>query len=226
MTEAKKRAASAELSGATGVPKRREEDAERLLGRIVARGLPAACLTTAVIVGFVASVPSALLVVASGALLGSIALLWASVRTLSGDAPLPVDLELLAAQSQDVDGLAEHKRRVLRALKDLESEHAIGKIDVADYEVMAARYRNDAKTVMREMDEQVAPALVEAERLASEYMAAHATVPQPVKQAAAEPARPGRVGCGSCGTSNEPDATFCKQCGAAMKRPEASDAKT
>src|SRR5580693_9417163 len=105
MTEAKKPVASVELSGATGVPKRREEDAERMLGRVVARGLPAACLTAALIVGFVASVPSALLVVASGALLGSIALLWASVRTLSGDAPLPVDLELLAAQSQDVDGL-------------------------------------------------------------------------------------------------------------------------
>ena len=101
---------------------------------------------------------------ASGALLGTIALLWASVRTLSGDAPLPADLEALAAQHRDVDALGEQKRRVLRALKDLEGERALGKIDEADYEALAMQYREEAKALMREMDRNVAPALAEAER--------------------------------------------------------------
>ena len=35
---------------------------------------------------------------------------------------------------------------MLRALKDLESEHAIGKIDDADYASFVARYRDEAKT--------------------------------------------------------------------------------
>ena len=94
---------------------------------------------------------------AAGALLGTIALLWASVRTLSGDAPLGLDLEAVGAARLGVDASSEQKRRVLRALKDLEAEHAIGKIDEADYDTLVARYRDEAKTVMREMDLQVAP---------------------------------------------------------------------
>ena len=54
--------------------------------------------------------------------------------------------------SRDVDALAEQKRRVLRALKDLENEHALGKIDDADYEAIAMQYRDEAKAMMREMD--------------------------------------------------------------------------
>ena len=94
------------------------------------------------------------------------------MRTLSGDAPLPVDLEALAAQHRDVDALGEQKRRVLRALKDLEGERALGKIDDADYEAIAMQYREEAKALMREMDRNVAPALAEAERIAREYLAA------------------------------------------------------
>ena len=180
--------------------------AERRLGRVVAASLPVACLVAAVIVGFVASVASALLVVASGALLGAIALLWASVRTLSGEAPLPEGLELVAANSHDVDGLAEQKRRVLRALKDLDSERAIGRIDVADYEAIAARYRDEAKALMRRMDEQVAPALAEAERLARDFASARgkngAPADSPPVEAPAGQAE--RRQCASCGTSNEP----------------------
>src|SRR5450432_2347091 len=145
--------------------------AERALGRAVAAGLPILSIACAILVGFVASVGSGLLVLASGALIGTIALLWASVRTLSGDAPLPADLEALAAQNRDVDALVEDKRRVLRALKDLENEHAIGKIDDADYETLAMQYRLEAKALMREMDHNAAPALAEAERIAREYLA-------------------------------------------------------
>lgn len=219
MSEGKGRRRRSEAAAATA----RAEDAERLLGRVVAGALPAVCVTAAVIVGFVASVGSALLVLASGALLGTIALLWTSVRTLSGDAPLPSDLTLLMARRHGVDALAERKRRVLRALKDLESEHAIGKIDDADYDVMVARYREDAKTLMRDMDLRVAPARAGAERMAREYLAARGLAPAQ-GGGVAEPVtkKPDRMACASCDTSNEADATFCKQCGASMR--EASDA--
>jgi hypothetical protein len=193
------------------------DEAERFLGRIVALGLPAASIVAAIVVGFVASVGSALLVIASGALLGTIALLWASVRTLSGDAPLPADLELLAAQHRDVDALAEQRCWVLRALKDLEAERALGKIDEADYEAIAMQYRDEAKALMRQMEADGAPALAEAEKAAREYLAAQGLGPA-AKDAA--PARAGareRVTCVACATSNEPDAAFCKKCGAAMK---------
>jgi hypothetical protein len=196
------------------------DEAERFLGRVVVAGLPVVCVVAAIAVGVAASVGSALLVLASGALLGTIALLWASLRTLSGDAPLPTDLEALSAQHRDVDALGEQKRRVLRALKDLEGERALGKIDEADYEAIAMQYREEAKALMREMDRNVAPALAEAERIATEYLVAKGLRPDHAKAASkAGASSDGRMTCASCAASNEPDAVFCKKCGASVAKP-------
>jgi rRNA maturation endonuclease Nob1 len=219
MTEQRRKPAAG--APVAAVPVTRAEDgdeAERFLGRVVAVGLPVVCVVAAIAVGFAASVGSALLVLASGALLGTIALLWASVRTLSGDAPLPVDLEALAAQHRDVDALGEQKRRVLRALKDLEGERSLGKIDEADYEAIAMQYREEAKALMREMDRNAAPALAEAERIAREYLAAQGLGPRSASTSTnTSTSTRERLACPGCATSNEPDAAFCKKCGAAMK---------
>lgn len=226
MAEPKRRRRRAALTPATQVlaRSREAEDAERSLGRLVAVALPATCVVAAVTVGVVTSVGSALLVVAAGALLGTIALLWASVRTLSGDAPLPADFVSIVVQRHGIDMLAEEKRRVLRALKDIESEHALGKIDDADYQAVQARYREQAKSIMRQMDLQVAPLREDAERLAREYLTKHALAPDdetseavPSEVAASQATR---LACAGCGTSNEPDAAFCKKCGAPVKAKE------
>ncbi|HEY1696448.1 MAG TPA: zinc ribbon domain-containing protein [Polyangiaceae bacterium] len=228
-------------------PSRASDDSERSLGRAVAFGLPAVALLGALVVGAFGSLGSALLVVAAGALLGAISLLWASIRTLSGDAPLPAGLEGMSTHRGPVDDLAEEKWRVLRALKDLEAEHAIGKIDDADYAVVVETYRADAKRLMREMDEGLAPLRDEAEKLAQEYVAkrrdraakgddadAKATTSvaagdggsdaAPVPGGDVAPAIP-RAACSGCGASNEPDAAFCKKCGARMGSADANDAK-
>ncbi len=231
MTERRRRkpAGVRPLAGAA-LRTRDGDEAERLLGRAVAAGLPVVCVASAILVGWLASVGSAVLVLASGALLGAIGLLWASVRTLTGDAPLPVDLEAISTQNRGVDALSEQKRRVLLALKDLQGEHAIGKIDDADYEEIANQYREQAKAVMREMDRNVAPALAEAERIAREYLAANGLGPEAKERAwpkttgTSDPPRD-RVACASCATSNEPDAAFCKKCGSAMKAAEAEAAE-
>src|ERR1700722_3142099 len=201
MTDKRRKRASSAPDAALEVTRAADGDeAERFLGRVVALGLPIVCVVAVIVVGFAASVGSALLVVASGALLGTIALLWASVRTLSGDAPLPVDLEALAAQHRDVDVLDEQKRRVLRALKDLEGERALGKIDEADYEVIAMQYREEAKALMRQMDTNVAPALAEAERIAREYLLAQGLGPaEQVATPVARGAAPReRLTCAEC----------------------------
>jgi hypothetical protein len=218
-------------AGAAALPSRDGDEAERTLGRAVGAGLPIACVAAAIIVGWVASVGSAVLVLASGALLGAIALLWASVRTLTGDAPLPTDLEALAAKHRDVDALAENKRRVLMGLKDLQNEHALGKIDDADYEEIATRYREQAKAMMREMDLNVAPARIEAERIARDFLAAKGLGPgqgasaSPKTGAGAKGGARERRTCVACATSNEPDAAFCKKCGSAMTMADTSPAE-
>src|SRR5262245_52580825 len=128
-------------------------ETERRVARYTAIAIPALAVVGAVVVGLFLSLGPAILVLVAGALLGTIALLWASLRTLSGDAPLPIELELMAARTHSVDQLAEQKRRVLRALKDLEHEHAVGKIDDKDFASLGARYRDEAKHLMRLMDE-------------------------------------------------------------------------
>jgi ribosomal protein L40E len=215
----------------------RTDRTERELGRAVALGLPVVTVGTAIAIGFMSSLGPAILILAAGVLLGTIALLWASVRTLSGDAPLPEDLEAFAARRHSVDAVAERKSTVLRAIKDLEHEHFVGKIDDADYEQISNDYRSQAKDLMREMDADVEPLRARAEELARSYLkkqgldeAASPKVDdeseEPVARAESEPQAPSRIECAECSVSNEPDATFCKKCGAALSRgnEEESDA--
>jgi hypothetical protein len=208
------------------------DDAERALGRVVALGLPAAGVLCAIAAGMLASLGSALLVLAATALLGTIALLWTSVRTLSGDAPLPIHMDAAPA-ARGTDAMTDKKRQALRALKDLENERAVGRIDDEDYRQLAATYREQAKDVLREMEREVAPVREEAERIAREYLerrgvATSAALSAPaVQPTAPKPKGTERVACARCSASNEPDAAFCKGCGAAMKaeRAEGSHAK-
>jgi len=203
----------------TAARARDADDSERSLGRALAMGLPLAGIASAVVAGFVTSFGTALLVLAASALIGTIAFLWASVRTLSGDAPLPSGFEALARQHHaGVDLLGERKRRVLRALKDLEGEHALGKIDDADYGVFVTRYRSEAKAVMREMDLEVGPARVEAERIAREFLQRRGLTPAKLADTELAPVDPGRRVCTACHASNEADAAFCKACGASIKK--------
>ena len=204
----------------------RDDDLERALGRTVALGLPAVSILVAIALGVIASVGSALLALAAGALLGAIGLLWASVRTLSGDAPLTVGFDSLKAEAPAVDALVEEKRRLLRGLKDIENEHELGKINDADYQKLLTRYREEAKSVLRTMDGRVAPFREEAERLAREYLSKHGLTPAEQAKLASSASPTTRIACAECGASNEPDAAFCKQCGSSLRKKEQPGAQT
>jgi hypothetical protein len=129
----------------------------------------------------------------------------------------------------------EKKVRVLRALKDLEHEHAVGKIDDKDYGTLGAHFRDEAKAILREMDAEVDPMREKAEAIAREYLAKRGLGAAAKKEqessdaddeAIAEANTEGdRRTCTSCSTSNEPDAAFCKKCGTALKS-EDGDAKS
>jgi hypothetical protein len=197
----------------------RDDQVERTLGRTFAFGLPIVSLGGALAVGAVANVGSALLVLAAGALLGAIGLFWASVRTLSGDAPLPLIFEASDSDRQETGTLGEEKRRLLLALKDIEGDHELGRTDDADYRALVTQYRDQAKAVMRKMDVEVAPFLEEAERLANDFLKKRSLLARgvPIAAVAGEP-KPERIDCGACKASNEPDAAFCKGCGAPLEK--------
>jgi ribosomal protein L40E len=212
------------------------EQLERALASKASWALPGLTLLVSIGVGVGFGVGPAILVLAAGALVSVIGLLWASLRTLGGDAPLAEGLVTAAAMREDVSRLAERKRRVLRALKDLELEHSVGKIDDEDYAEISARYREQAKGLIREMDIEIEPLRPRAEAIARAHLEKRGVVTgkgvakDPLVQDAQEedaaiaasvsrpaPARE-RVACAHCAASNEPDAEFCKKCRARISR--------
>ncbi|MFO0678245.1 MAG: zinc ribbon domain-containing protein [Polyangiaceae bacterium] len=194
------------------------------LSRAFAFGLPLVTVVAAVVVGALSSVGPAILVLAGGALLGVIAFLWASLRVLSGESS--VDGELVAARRiASIEALEDRKRIILRTIKDLEHENAIGKLDEEDYADLVAHYRAEAVTLMRTLDAEVAPVMAKAEAVANAYLA-RTGIGAATKDAKTAGAKDGeristtgresRLPCPKCATSNEPDAAFCKSCGTAL----------
>jgi hypothetical protein len=82
---------------------------ERLISAAFAAGLPLVTVVGAFVVGSLASIGPAVLVLAGGALLGVVALFWGSLRTLSGEAPLSPELLEAAAMRRAQSEHAENK---------------------------------------------------------------------------------------------------------------------
>ncbi|HSO31144.1 MAG TPA: hypothetical protein VLT33_01475, partial [Labilithrix sp.] len=121
---------------------------ERRIARGVAIGLPLVTVTVALAVGVIIGPAMAILILAAGMLLGVIALFWASLRVLSGDAALSPELEALDATAHAVDALASRKTMLVRALKDLDNERALGKLEADDHEQLSTTYRAELKEIM------------------------------------------------------------------------------
>ena len=104
--------------------------------------------------------------------------------------------------------MEREKSLVLRSIKELEFDYAMGKIAKPDFDEMSGRLRNRALGLMRQLDagggykEQIAREV--ASRLAQTGTAA--TVPSASIAGA----------CSECDTQNDPDARFCKNCGSKL----------
>jgi hypothetical protein len=203
---------------------------ELRIARTFALALPIATLIGGAVAFALAGLPAAILTLAAGVLLGVIALLWASLRVLSGEAPIPPDLEGVDLAAPVADALSSRKAMLLRALKDLEYEQAIGKLDRADFEEVSLSYREELKDVMKQLDALLAPHRKHAEELAQEHLVAKGLLEpdadEPSLDATRTPSDEAsdlRVACRTCGASNEGDSRFCKACGAAVASERADE---
>lgn len=242
---------AAETGSSRAVRDVKAELDERRIARGVAIGLPLVTATFALAAGVMIGPSMAVLVLAAGMILGVIALFWASLRILSGDAPLSPELEALDATAHAVDALSSRKRMLVRALKDLDNEQALGKLEPEDHEQLSTTYRGELKDVMKRIDASLEPHRPKAEDIAREYLLETGLLEagyrgkQPSKEGAtllvdAQPvvdealdapteeeklevnAATPRVMCPACATSNEVDASFCKKCGASLAKNAAA----
>ncbi|HEY3161737.1 MAG TPA: zinc ribbon domain-containing protein [Vicinamibacterales bacterium] len=122
--------------------------------------------------------------------------------------------------------LEREKSLVLRSIKDLEFDHAMGKVSDKDFAEMSARLRARAAGLIRQLDagssyRQAIEAEIEKRvgRAAPVVTAPAVTAPA-VTAPAVTPAAPTAASdqaktklCLSCCTPNDPDARFCKGCG-------------
>jgi hypothetical protein len=110
--------------------------------------------------------------------------------------------------------LEREKSLVLRSIKELEFDRAMGKVSEKDFTEMSGRLRLRAAGLLRQLDagagyrEQIEREI--ERRLGPAVPRTHATT-SAVPKAATN-------ACASCGTQNDTDARFCKGCGQAMER--------
>jgi hypothetical protein len=132
--------------------------------------------------------------------------------------------------------LDREKRLVLRSLKELEFDRAMGKLSDRDFEEMGGRLRARAVSLMKQLDEEGTGYTAAIERELQARLAQRMSgVAGPIRKSTAaaaleeddvleEPSGPAAVSvdqaatagpgeCIACGTANDHDAAFCKRCG-------------
>ena len=107
--------------------------------------------------------------------------------------------------------LEREKALVLRSIKELEFDKAMGKVSPKDFDEMAGRLRTRAVMLMKQLDEGSSAYREMIEReLRTRMKNGKAESSDPVMVTESKPALAGTC---TCGTVNDPDAAFCKRCG-------------
>ena len=96
--------------------------------------------------------------------------------------------------------LVREKALVLRSIKELEFDKAMGKVSESDFTQISSRLRARALSLMADLDR--APAKPAEKRTS-------VAAPAPVAPATTR-------SCAACGTVNDADARFCKNCGSGL----------
>ena len=165
------------------------------------------------------------LVIFGAAAVGAAA--WRTFSPLSG-LEEPAGPQIFGGRTRAA--LEREKSLVLRSIKDLEFDYAMGKVSDKDFAEMSARLRARAAGLIRQLDagssyRQAIEAEIEKRvgKAARVVTAPAVTSPAPAvvpAAPAAMPAAPAAASdqaktklCLSCCTPNDPDARFCKGCG-------------
>src|SRR5688572_2131741 len=117
--------------------------------------------------------------------------------------------------------MEREKTLVLRSIKELEFDYAMGKVAKADFDEMHGRLRARAVGLMKQLDagggykEQIAKEVEDRLRRSEgdgfSHRQNHGDESATAKAVALQTGE-----CGQCGTLNDEDAKFCKNCGAKL----------
>ena len=117
------------------------------------------------------------------------------------------------AGSRTRAAVEREKTLVLRSLKELEFDRAMGKVSSHDFDEMGGRLRTRAISLMKQLDVQEVNFLPLIEQELRDRLEAAGEDPDAAAVALSAPLSSGDLVCESCETSNDRDACFCKGCG-------------
>jgi ribosomal protein L40E len=164
----------------------------------------------------------AFLVLATLALGWIVWLAFRAAQALVHDAPA-VDAGAVVTGKRRKE-LEREKQALLKALKELDFDHQMGKVSDKDFADISATYRARAIRVMRQLDDagrdyETMIAADVAKKVATDGAAASGGA-----VASAPAAEPDK--CAHCGTRNDSDAEFCKKCGGKLIKEASSSARS
>jgi hypothetical protein len=118
--------------------------------------------------------------------------------------------------------LDREKKSLLKALKELDFDHQMGKVSDKDFADISTQYRARAIRVMRQLDDagrdyeaMIAKDL--AARIGKTEAKGEGLSAVSSQLSASDPDK-----CVKCGTRNDSDADFCKKCGGKLSSAEAA----
>jgi hypothetical protein len=153
-------------------------------------------------------------------LMGAIALVGlAALRTVRPLVSDQVDRTAMIGERTRA-ALEREKMLALRAIKELEFDHAMGKIAPEDFKEMTARLRARAIRLMRQLEAGAGYRERIEKDLLKRLGDAAGKAPEPKARAyepsSESPSQADARRCASCSTANDADAKFCKSCGQAF----------
>jgi hypothetical protein len=124
---------------------------------------------------------------------------WRTLSPLTGSDEL-VGTQVLGGRTRAA--LEREKTLVLRSIKELEFDHAMGKISDKDFAEMSARLRSRAAGLIRQLD------------AGQTY---RDEIEKEISKRVGAPAAMTVRTCMQCRTENDRDAKFCKNCGSKLE---------
>ncbi len=120
-----------------------------------------------------------------------------------------LDVAFVGLTDPVVENLIVQRDATYSAIKDLENDHAMGKLSDADYRSLRVKYESKAVTVLQELD-----------GLASSRPNGRALSDEAIEEEIGRLRRAGKTAstkCSKCGTPHAPEDVFCAKCGGALR---------
>ncbi len=116
-----------------------------------------------------------------------------------------LDVTFVGLNDPTWEGLVAQRDATYSAIKDLEFDHAMGKLSDADYKTLRFKYETKAVAILQELDSMSEAHKTNGDAIEREVDA--------IRRAAAS----GSMKCPRCGTPHVAGDVFCAKCGTSLK---------